>query len=61
MKNIYEKLQEKVNAEKINTESKNIVVERLSEGNAYITVKDHKGEFPEKTLFRLLNTSKSEI
>ena len=45
----------------INIEAKNIVmklgiedrVERLSEGNAYVTVKDHKEEFPEKPVFRL--------
>ena len=36
-------------------------VERLSEGNTYITVKDHKKEFPEKPSFRLINPSKSEI
>ena len=54
---------------RINIEAKNIVtklgiedrVERLSEGNTYITVKDHKEEFPEKPSFRLINPSKSEI
>ena len=54
---------------RINIEAKNIVtklgiedrVERLSEGNAYVTVKDHKEEFPEKPSFRLINPSKSEI
>ena len=53
----------------MNIEAKNIVtklgiedrVERLSEGNAYLTVKDHKEEFPEKLSFRLINPSKSEI
>ena len=53
----------------INIEAKNIDaklgtedrVERLSEGNAYITVKDHKEEFPEKPSFRLTKPSKSEI
>ena len=55
--------------DKINIEAKNLVmklgiedrVERLSDGNAYITVKDHKEECPEKPLFRLINSSKSEI
>ena len=54
---------------KINIEANNIViklgiedrVERLSEANAYVTVKDHKEEFPEKPSFRLINPSKSEI
>ena len=54
---------------RINVEAKNIVtklgiqdrVEQLSERNAYITVKDHKEEFPEKISFRLINPSKSEI
>ena len=48
---------------RINTEAKNIYtklgtedrVERLSEGNTYITAKDHKEEFPEKPSFRLIN------
>ena len=54
---------------RINIEAKNIVtklgiedrVEQLSEENAYVTVKDHKEEFPEKPSFRLINPSKSEI
>ena len=54
---------------RINVEAKNIVtklgiedrVEQLSERNAYMTVKDHKEEFPEKISFRLINPSKSEI
>ena len=54
---------------RINIEAKNIVtklgfedrVEQLSKGNAYITVKVHKEEFPEKPPFRLINPSKSEI
>ena len=54
---------------RINVETTNIVtklgiedrVEQLSERNAYMTVKDHKEEFPEKISFRLINPSKSEI
>ena len=54
---------------RINIEAKNIFtklgiegrVKRLSEGNAYITVKDQKEEFPEKPSFRLIKPSKSEI
>ena len=54
---------------KINIEAKNMVmklsiedrVERLSEGNAYIIIKDHKEKFPEKLSFRLIKPSKSEI
>ena len=56
-------------SDKINIEAKNIViklgiedrVERLSEGNTYINVKDHREEFPEKASFRLVNPSRSEI
>ena len=54
---------------RINIEAKNIFtklgiegrVKRLSEGNALITVKDQKVEFPEKPSFRLIKPSKSEI
>ena len=54
---------------RIKIEAKNIVtkmgiedrVERVSDGNAYITVKDHEEKFPEKPSFRLINPSKSEI
>ena len=53
----------------MNIEAKNIVTElgtedrvgRSSEANAYIAVKDHKEEFPEKPSFKLINLSKSEI
>ena len=33
----------------------------MQNGEAYITVKDHKENFPEKVAFRLINPSKSEI
>ena len=33
----------------------------LEETEAYITLKDHKSEFPNKILFRLINQSKSSI
>ena len=54
---------------RINIEAKNIFTKlgiegrakRLSEANAYITVKDQKEEFPEKPSFRLIKPSKSEI
>ena len=54
---------------RIKIEAKSIVtklgiedkVERLREGNAYITVKYHKEKFPEKPSFRLIIQSKSEI
>ena len=54
---------------RINVEATNIVtklgiedrVKQLSERNAYMTVKDHKEELPEKISFRLINPSKSEI
>ena len=54
---------------RINIEAKNIVtklgiedkVERLSKGNAYRSVQDHKEEFSEKPSFRLIKPSKSEI
>ena len=36
-------------------------MEWLSKGNAYITVKNHKEEFPEKPWFRLINPWKSKI
>ena len=36
-------------------------VKQLSEGNAYITAKDHKEEFPEKPSFRLIKPSRSAI
>ena len=60
-------LRSKIN--RINIEAKSIVtklsiedrVQQLSEENAYITVKGHKGEFPEKQSFTLINLSKSEI
>ena len=63
----YKSPRSKIN--RINIKAKNIVtklgiedrVEQLSEWNLYITVKDHKEEFPEKLLFRLINPSKSEI
>ena len=67
-KSIYRRtLRSKIN--RINIEAKNIAtklgiedrVERLSEGNAYIAVKDHKEESPEKLSFRLINPSKSGI
>ena len=34
--------------------------EKLNAGNTYITIKDHKGVFPEKPSFRLINPWKSE-
>ena len=33
----------------------------LEEREAYITMKDHKSEFPNKILCRLINPSKSSI
>ena len=53
---------------RIKIEAKNIVtkmgiedrVERVSDGNAYITVKDHEEKFPEKPSF-IINPSKSEF
>ena len=36
-------------------------MEWLSKGNAYIAVKNHKEEFPEKPWFRLINPWKSKI
>ena len=50
---------------RINIEAKNIVTKlrtelnKLNEGNVYITVKDHKEELPEKPSFKLINPSKS--
>ena len=36
-------------------------MERMEEPEAYITVKDHKEDFPQKPSFRLINPSKSEL
>ena len=36
-------------------------VEKMLETEAYITIKDHKKDFPYKLSFRLLNPSKSDI
>ena len=36
-------------------------MERMEESEAYITVKDHKEDFPHKPSFRLINPSKSEL
>ena len=36
-------------------------MERMEESEAYITVKDHKEDFPHKQSFRLINPSKSEL
>ena len=36
-------------------------LERMEESEAYITVKDHKENFPHKPSFRLINPSKSEL
>ena len=33
----------------------------MKESEAYITVKDHKENFPRKPSFRLINPSKSEL
>ena len=34
---------------------------RMEESEAYITVKNHKEDFPHKPSFRLINPSKSEL
>ena len=55
--------------DKINNEAKNIVkklgieerVQRMSEEESYVTIKDHKENFPNKISCRLINPSKSEI
>ena len=36
-------------------------MERIEESEAYITIKDHKEDFPQKPSFRLINPSKSEL
>ena len=36
-------------------------MERMEESEAYIIVKDHKEDFPQKLSFRLINPSKSEL
>ena len=36
-------------------------IEKIEETEAYITVKDHKEDFPHKLSFRLMNPSKSDI
>ena len=36
-------------------------IEKLHETEAYIAIKDHKGDFPNKISYRLLNPSKSSI
>ena len=65
---IYKKSnRDKVN--KINTETKKIAtklkiddrVQQFREAEAFITVKDHKDNFPNFPTFRLINPSKSEI
>ena len=36
-------------------------MELMEESEAYITVKDHKEDFPQKPSFRLISPSKSEL
>ena len=36
-------------------------IERIHENESYITIKDHKEEFPNKTSCRLINQSKSDV
>ena len=36
-------------------------IEKLQESESYITIKDHKDDFPHKISFRLINPSKSDI
>ena len=53
----------------INFTAKNIIeksfidncLQKMEESKAYVTVKDHKDEFPNKTPCRLLNSSKSNL
>ena len=53
----------------INTEAKSIAkdlkiddrVEQFSNRNAYVTIKDHKDNFPNSVKCRLINPAKSEI
>ena len=36
-------------------------IEKLQENESYITIKDHKGDFPHKISCRLINPSKSDF
>ena len=45
-------------AEKLNIDDRN---ERIQETEAYITIEDHKKDFPNNPSFRLINPSKSDI
>ena len=48
----------KLLAEKLTIDDR---IEKIEETEAYITVKDHKEDFPHKLSFRLMNPSKSDI
>ena len=49
-------------AEQIASKSKiDDCVQKLVENEAYVTSKDHKGVFPDKTSYRLINPSKADI